>query len=272
MARSLVSSTPGCSTMPSPPVVASQRIRPPSYEDGRGRRRTQSLRDEVQITGMTFTDELFRAARPTWEAQLAHPFVKGIEDGSLDERLFKNWVFQDYRYLKEFARVFAWAAAKADSLTSMGWYAAALNLTLNTEMGLHRQYAARFGITAEELETAPMWPTTRAYTDFLVRTAADGDMAELVAALLPCAWGYVYLAQHLTERDPPKDQRYADWIAQYASDEFAEAAEWLKAEMNRLAQSTGAEKREKLIALFVLSSRYEWQFWEMCWTGEQWRV
>lgn len=219
---------------------------------------------------MAFTDELFAAARENWDAQLAHPFVAGLGDGSLEEERFKNWVLQDYRYLKEFARVFAWAVAKADDLTQMGWYAAVLHLTLNTEMQLHREYAARFGLTAEDLERAPMWPTTRAYTDFLVRTAAEGDMADLVAALLPCAWGYVYIARALAAGQPPEDQRYADWIAQYASDEFNEAAEWLKAEMNRLADHAGPAKRQTLIELFVLSSRYEWQFWEMCWGGEEW--
>jgi thiaminase/transcriptional activator TenA len=221
---------------------------------------------------MAFTDELHAAAKSIWDAQLEHPYVKGIGDGSLDEELFKNWVLQDYRYLKEFARVFAWAVAKADRLDSMGWYAAVLNLTLNTEMELHRQYSARFGLTPHDLEAAPVWPTTRAYTDFLVRTAADGDMADLVAALLPCAWGYVHVAQELARAAPPKDQRYADWIAQYASEEFAQAAEWLKAEMNRLAEGASAEKRARLSYLFVLSSRYEWQFWEMCWKGEEWGV
>ena len=136
---------------------------------------------------MTLTDELYAAAEPIWASQLQHPFVRKLGDGSLEESRFKRWVLQDYRYLKEFARVFAWAAAKAESLDSMGWYAAALDLTLNTEMDLHRQYAARFGLTPEDLEAEPMWPTTRAYTDFLVRTAADGDMLDLLAALLPCA-------------------------------------------------------------------------------------
>src|ERR1700752_5122387 len=97
-----------------------------------------------------FTDELFEAAQPIWEAQLAHPFVRGIADGTLPEERFKNWVRQDYRYLIDFARVFAWAAAKADRLEAMSWYASALDLTLNTEMALHRQYAARFGIGAPE--------------------------------------------------------------------------------------------------------------------------
>lgn len=221
---------------------------------------------------MTFTDQLYVAAEPIWDAQLEHPFVRGIADGSLDEERFKRWVRQDYRYLVEFARVFAWAAAKTDRLDSMAWYASALDLTLNTEMALHRRYAERFGIGADELEREPSWPTTRAYTDFLVRTAADGDMAELLAALLPCAWGYVHIGTRLAEEARPADQRYADWIDQYASEEFATAAEWLRGEMDRLAEGTTAEKRRRLTELFVLSSRYEWQFWQMCWAGEEWAV
>ncbi len=219
---------------------------------------------------MTLTDDLYTAAKLNWDAQLEHPFVTGLGDGSLDVERFQRWVLQDYLYLKEFARVFAWAVAKTDRLESMSWYATVLDLTLNTEMALHRSYAERFGISSEELEATPMWPTTRAYTDFLVRTAADGDMADLLAALLPCAWGYVYIGQHLARGKAPEDERYADWIQQYASDEFAQAAEWLKAELDRVAEGAGDEKRARLTELFVVSSRYEWQFWEMCWHGEEW--
>ncbi len=219
---------------------------------------------------MTLCDHLYAAAKPIWDAQLDHPFVRGLGDGTLEVERFQRWVLQDYLYLKEFARIFAWAVAKADRLESMSWYAKVLDLTLNTEMSLHRAYARRFGISDADLESALMWPTTRAYTDFLVRTSADGDMADLLAALLPCAWGYVYIAQHLAEGPGPRDRRYADWIEQYASDEFAEAAEWLKAELNRFEEGVGSERRNKLVGLFVLSSRYEWQFWEMCWRGEEW--
>lgn len=220
---------------------------------------------------MSLSTELYDRAKPIWDAQLEHPFVKGLGDGTLDVERFRRWVLQDYLYLKEFARIFAWAVAKAERLEAMGWYATVLNLTLNTEMGLHRAYAERFGITPEELEATEMWPTTRAYTDFLVRTSADGDMADLLAALLPCAWGYVYIGRQLAQAAPAADQRYADWIAQYASPEFAEAADWLKRELDRVAAGATAERRERLTALFVLSSRYEWEFWEMCWHGEAWR-
>ncbi len=216
------------------------------------------------------TDEMLVAARPILAAQLEHPFVRGIGDGSLPPKTFERWVRQDYLYLREFARVFAWAAAKADRLASMSWYASVLDLTLNTEMALHREYAARFGIGEEELEAEEMWPTTRAYTDFLVRTAADGDMADLLATLLPCAWGYAWLGARLSENERPADQRYADWIEQYASAEFQDAAEWLRTETDRVAGPASGAKRTRLVELFVLSSRYEHRFWEMCWTGEIW--
>lgn len=219
----------------------------------------------------TFTDELYAAARPIWDAQLEHPFVMGIADGTLDEETFKNWVRQDYLYLKEYSRMFAWGAAKAHRLESMQWFARILDLTLNMEMDLHRRYATRFGIQTEELEAETMWPTARAYTDFLVRSAADGDLADLVAALLPCAWGYAYVAAEMAKGGLPEDARYADWISVYISDEFTGARDWLIDELNRLTEGATAEKRERLTEIFLISSRYEWMFWEMCWSGERWQ-
>ena len=221
---------------------------------------------------MSLSDELFVVAEPLWIRQTQHSFVRGLADGTLEESRFKRWVLQDYLYLKEYARVFAWAAAKADRLESMAWYSGVLDLTLNTEMGLHRKYAARFGITTADLEAEPMWPTTRAYTDFLVRTAADGDMLDLLGALLPCTWGYVYIAERLAEGPSPEDRRYADWIEQYASPEFAEALAWLRAEADRLAEGISKEKVERIKEIFLISTRYEGLFWDMCWRGESWET
>ena len=56
----------------------------------------------------------------------------------------------------------------------------------------------------------------------------------------------------------------------YTSAEFIEAADWLKGEMNRLAEGVSEAKKQRLIDLFLLSSRYEHRFWEMCWHGETW--
>jgi hypothetical protein len=45
---------------------------------------------------MRFSDHLRKAGATIWEAQHVHPFVRGLDDGSLDLERFKAWVRQDY--------------------------------------------------------------------------------------------------------------------------------------------------------------------------------
>ena len=50
--------------------------------------------------------------------------------------------------------------------------------------------------------------------------------------------------------------------------DYREGVEWLKAEFDRLADGTSGAERERLRDLFLTASRYELDFWEMCWRGE----
>lgn len=217
-----------------------------------------------------FTDHLRRVADPIWQAQHAHPFVRGIGDGSLDVERFAFWIRQDYLFLIEYCRLFGLAAARAPDLATLARFADLLQATARTEMDLHRAYAGQFGISLDALEREALAPTTRGYTDFLLRVAATGDFAELAAALLPCMWGFSELGQRLAVQPRPADARYAAWIALYADPEFAALADWCRALVDRLAEDVGAAGRARMETAFVTSSRYELAFWEMAWTLERW--
>src|SRR5215210_8332792 len=119
-----------------------------------------------------FTDQLRQIAEPIWAAQHAQPFVRGIGDGTLALEPFAYWVRQDYLFLIEYCRLFGLAAARAPDLETLTRFADLLQATARTEMDLHRAYARELGISAAELEAEPIGPTTRAYTDFLLRVAA----------------------------------------------------------------------------------------------------
>jgi len=216
------------------------------------------------------SDELRAAAAGVWQAQHDHPLVRGIGEGTLDADRFALWIRQDYLFLIEYARMLALGAARAPDLETMGRFADLAQAVLREEMDLHRSYAAELGIDGAELEREAMLPTTRGYTDFLVRMAAHEDFAELVAALLPCMWGFSEIGRVLAERGRPEDERYAKWIEMYASDEFAELARWCRELCDHLGADVSPAGRARMTEAFLVSSRYELAFWEMAWVRERW--
>jgi thiaminase/transcriptional activator TenA len=218
------------------------------------------------------TTALRAMAEPVWHAQHEHPFVRGIGDGTLEVERFKHWVRQDYRFLVEYARLFGLAAARAPDLETLTRFADLLQATVRTEMDLHRAYARELGISAAELEREPMAPTTRAYTDFLLRVAATGDFAELAAALLPCMWGFAEIGQTLKARGLPGESRYARWIEMYADPEFVALADWCRHLVDRLGAGADDAARRRMVDAFLTSSRYEYLFWEMAWRHEAWPI
>ena len=222
---------------------------------------------------MATSDRLRRKADRLWAKTMAHPFLRGLADGSLPLDKFTYFLRQDYLFLIDYSRVLALATAKAPDLDGMNHFAELMHETLRTEMDLHRDYCARFGIAARQLEQTAVAPSTSAYTRHLLTVSHQGSIAEIAAALLPCQWGYSEIGLELARTgDTSRRNQYADWIATYASDEFRLLAEWLRGYLDRLAPRPTRAERSALENAFLTSSRYEYLFWEMGYTKERWPV
>jgi thiaminase/transcriptional activator TenA len=222
---------------------------------------------------LSFAEDIETRALPVREAILTHPFISGVGDGSLPVEKFKHYVRQDYVYLIDYSRVLALASAKAPDLEAMGWFAGLLDETLNVEMDLHRTYCAEFGVTREDLESTKPAPTTVAYTSYLLKVAHQQSFGELVASLLPCQWGYWEIGDHLARRGEPKQAPlYCQWIQMYASEEFASLAQEIRALTSRVAQDAGPRQLEAMAEAYLTSLRFEYMFWEMSYSQEEWAV
>lgn len=214
-----------------------------------------------------FSDQLRNAVKDLWAAQLEHPFVKKVGDGTLPLGALKLWVRQDYRFLIEYCRLLARGAARAPDLEILVKFTDLLYGTAHTEMEMHRAYAQEFGISEHDLEAEPLDPVNRAYTDFLVRVAAAGDFAELAAALLPCMWAYADIGRELKAAGMPQDLRLAQWIGMYADPDFLELAEWCRSLVDMLGQDVGHLTRARMREAFTVSMQYEVAFLDMAWAG-----
>ena len=220
---------------------------------------------------MRFTEYLRQQTADLRQQVLQHPFVTGIGDGKLPLEAFRFYMCQDYVFLVDYSRVLALAAAKAGDLETMGRFAGLLHETLNTEMDLHRGFAAKFGISPGELESTQAAPGTRAYTQHLLATAYSGDLADIAAAILPCMWDYSDIGQNLAAQGAPSPQPlYDEWIQMYAAPEFTVLADWLRGLLDRLGSGAAPDRQVRLSRLFADSCRYEYLFWDMAYRQETW--
>jgi thiaminase/transcriptional activator TenA len=137
-------------------------------------------------------------------------------------------------------------------------------------MELHRTYSSGFGLSADELERVVKAPTCQAYTDFLIATAANGDLLDALAALLPCAWGYRDVGQAIAARGIAAHNPYRDWVGMYAGPEYSEFVDWCIAITDRLGEQLPMWRIDQLARIFRTSTRYEAAFWEMSWSKETW--
>ncbi len=221
----------------------------------------------------TPSEELLGATISIREQILSHPFVQGIGDGTLPLDPFRFYIQQDYAYLVEYSRVLALGVAGAHDLPIMELFAELVHATLHIEMELHRGYCERFGISRAELEATPVSPTTHAYTRHLLSVAYGGTTAELMAALLPCQWGYWEIGRDLASRGLPIDQPlYAEWIEMYSGDEYQNLAERLRSTFDQVAARVSGDEMHRMRDIFIASSRYEYAFWDAAFKQEQWPV
>ena len=220
-----------------------------------------------------FSERVFKRVEPLWEAYLEHPFVKGIGDGSLDVEKFKHYMKQDYVYLIEYSRVFAIGASKARDLNTMTTFANLLHGTMNYEMDLHREYAARFGISKEELEATYPSATMTAYTSYMLNKAQIGGVENATAAVLACAWSYNYIGKKLAELPGAKEHElYGNWVSMYASDEFTKIADDCKILIDEMAKAKPEKELKEMEEIVVQTSYFEYMFWEMAEKESMWPV
>jgi thiaminase/transcriptional activator TenA len=201
-----------------------------------------------------------------WQRYIRHDFVRDLGAGRLPENCFRHYLGQDYLFLIHFARAYALAAYKSDSLVEMRQAGRSMSAILDVEMGLHVKFCAGWGLGEADMAALPEAPATMAYTRYVLEKGLSGDLLDLYVALAPCVVGYAEIAVALMA-DPDtrlEGNPYREWIEMYAGAEYQEVARDAVAQLNRLGAARGGEARfDRLAATFREATRLEAAFWDM---------
>ena len=180
--------------------------------------------------------------------------------------VFKHYLMQDYLFLIHFARAYALAVFKADTLEDMRAASATLSALIDHEMKLHVSYCAGWGLTEAEMAAVPEDPACVAYTRYVLDCGMAGDSLDLLTALAPCVIGYGVIGARLagdpgTQRD---GNPYTAWIDMYSGHEYLEVVSGTVAHLDALFARRGGEARfDNLARTFAAATRLEAGFWQM---------
>jgi thiaminase (transcriptional activator TenA) len=219
-----------------------------------------------------FSALLRRRGERIWRAIEAHPFLRELHAGTLPMDRFTYFILQDYVYLLDFAQVLCQGAAKSPDLETLELFARHALGAVEVERSFHVSFGKTLGLSREQLDAVQKGPITQAYIGHLQAIARGGSLSEIVAAVLPCYWIYGEVGRRLYRKRPMEPKIYREWIEIYASEEFWKPVREQIELMNRLGAAAKTEEKKLMIGQFILSSRYEFMFWEQAYRLERWPI
>jgi thiaminase/transcriptional activator TenA len=202
-----------------------------------------------------------------FDSFIQHPFVQGIGSGDLDRDKFIYYMLQDYKYLSDYARVFAVGAAKAKDMETMKLLASSVYHILYNEMDIHRAYMRRLGISEDDAEFTEPALNNKSYTAYMLKVAYEGSDVDVVAAILSCASSYAYIARALLRQYPKATEHpfYGEWVRGYTSEDYRIETRRQENLLDRLAADFNEEQYEHLEEIYLTCTRFEGEFWNMAW-------
>lgn len=191
---------------------------------------------------------------------LAVAFVRGMADGSLHRDHLAEYLRQDAHYLAGYGRVLRRLAELAPTTDDRAfWAASAEGADLEVER-LHRR------IVGEDVGMPA--PVTVGYLDHLERTAARGDYAETVAAVLPCFTVYADLGRRFAPIERA-GHPYAEWLDAYGDPQFLHTSVLAESVASRVADSASHEQRRAMERAHDVSLIWERDFFDEAWRGTE---
>ncbi len=222
---------------------------------------------------MLTTRSLIASHQQAWHGYTRHRFLVELGQGTLPAAVFRHYLEQDYLFLIQFARAYALAIYKSDSLLAMHKPLAALHSLINHETRLHVEYCERWGLKEEEMIAIPEAIGTVAYTRLVLDVGQSGTLTELYTALAPCTVGYGEIGRWLANSPDTvwEGNPYREWIETYSSLEFLDCVEASVAQLDELLAQIPehSDAAKRIHTIFHKATSMEIAFWEQGFTGQQ---
>ena len=196
-----------------------------------------------------------------------HPFILELMDGTLSQEIFKFYINQDALYLSEYKKILAAVGTRCIDENDTQFFLDSATGIIHVENILHQNF-----LQHEKISSVPS-PTCELYISYLSRIVNTHDVAEGLAAVLPCFTIYKQVGDYILENQTNKENNpYQDWINTYGGEDFALAVNKAVSITNSYAEKANKETLNKMNIAFEKASKLEWMFWDSAYHKEAWKI
>jgi thiaminase len=205
----------------------------------------------------TFVDRCRQSTLAGWRAYEDHPWLTDLERGRMTVERFLAFQVDDAPFIPYIHRTLAIGLTKAP--TGSSWSRTAANLLSNyfvsDETDFKRDLVEGLGQRSVRFDAGALTPAREAYANHLVKTALDGGIGEIAAALYPCAMFTSVVGERFRKVDIQGPEAFTSWATYYANKQGSAMAEAHAALMNEMA--TTAEERERMLFAYARSLQHQ---------------
>lgn len=156
-------------------------------------------------------EKLVDNANYLWDDYINHQFVHDLVSEKLNKNKFKNYLEQDYIYLKGYNECFKLIAKECSDEFELNYFTECS--AIESEMKIYQDYM---------LDLTDIHPskTTNEYLNYMYEIMIHGTHLQKIIVILPCIVGYGFIAKDLAVKEIDKNNYYKKWIDLYQSEEF----------------------------------------------------
>ncbi len=201
---------------------------------------------------------------PIWNECIETEFIKEFTAGTLKEEKLLKYLIEDTIYLREYARCFAYAMTKANTLEEIRVFYTVLSFVNENETSIRKKYLKKYNLTDNEVEKMSPSNDNQIYINHMLNYAKNGNIKEILMALLPCMLSYNYVFTEVNKLNPYMlKTKYNDLLCDYISNDYQKCCSFWIEFTNQLCETVPKEEEVILTNIFRESSKCELAFWNM---------
>lgn len=209
------------------------------------------------MTEHPFSETLRAYGAPYWAEATDHPFIQEMVSGRLSKAAFTHYLIQDYAFFRHFTDLVAYAIVHADTMVQMHHLSGFLSEVTDGENDYFLRAFSALGVDEATYLNPTLNPVMQGFAETIKAATARGYHDCIV--VLGCAeWTYWTWGDAYRDRQPDAFY-FNEWITLHNNPAFAQFVQWLRGELDALADLPEAE-RQRLKALFRHCCRLERDF------------